>query len=58
MAHYRSAGTLPHKRHTQFRGADGALRHEELVGEEGFSSDSALLYHVGVPSAMYCMAAS
>jgi homogentisate 1,2-dioxygenase len=52
MAHYRSAGSLPHKRHTQFRGADGALRYEELVGEEGFSSDSALLYHVGVPSAI------
>jgi len=28
------------------------LYREELMGEEGFSSDSSLLYHVGVPSAI------
>jgi homogentisate 1,2-dioxygenase len=52
MPHYRSAGRVPPKRHTQFRDAEGRLYHEELMGQEGFSSDSSLLYHVGVPSAM------
>jgi homogentisate 1,2-dioxygenase len=52
MAHYRSVGEVPPKRHTQFRQPDGTLYHEELMGEEGFSSDSSLLYHRGVPSAI------
>ncbi|HWG93058.1 MAG TPA: cupin domain-containing protein, partial [Mycobacteriales bacterium] len=52
MAHYRSAGSVPRKRHTQHRRPDGGLYYEELVGVEGFSSDSSLLYHVGVPSAV------
>ena len=30
----------------------GNLYREELMGEEGFSSDSSLLYHRGVPSAI------
>ncbi|HEU4512961.1 MAG TPA: homogentisate 1,2-dioxygenase domain-containing protein [Nocardioidaceae bacterium] len=52
MAYYRQVGTVPAKRHTQFRDDDGALHYEELMGEEGFSSDSSLLYHRGVPSAI------
>jgi homogentisate 1,2-dioxygenase len=52
MPYYRSAGRIPPKRHTQFRAPDGGLYHEELMGAEGFSSDSALLYHAGVPSAI------
>ena len=52
MAHYRSVGEIPPKRHTQFRRPDGGLFYEELMGEEGFSSDSSLLYHSGVPSAI------
>jgi homogentisate 1,2-dioxygenase len=52
VAHYRRAGSIPPKRHTQHRSPDGALFREELMGEEGFSSDSSLLYHVGVPSAI------
>jgi homogentisate 1,2-dioxygenase len=52
MAHYRSAGNIPPKRHTQHRSPSGDLYREELMGEEGFSSDSSLLYHVGVPSAV------
>ena len=52
MAHYRRVGDVPPKRHTQHRSADGALYREELMGEEGFSSDSSLLYHRGVPSAI------
>ncbi|WP_420120675.1 homogentisate 1,2-dioxygenase [Nakamurella sp.] len=52
MAHYRRVGDVPPKRHTQFRDAQGELLREELMGEEGFSSDSSLLYHRGIPSAM------
>ncbi|WP_107770884.1 homogentisate 1,2-dioxygenase [Nocardioides sediminis] len=52
MAHYRSLGTIPPQRHTQHRDAAGRLYYEELMGEEGFSSDSSLLYHLGVPSAL------
>ncbi|MCW3492629.1 homogentisate 1,2-dioxygenase [Microbacterium sp. SSM24] len=50
MAFYREMGRVPRHRHTQFRSDDGALYYEELMGEEGFSSDSSLLYHTGVPS--------
>jgi homogentisate 1,2-dioxygenase len=52
MAFYRQVGSVPPKRHTQFRRPDGGLYSEELVGEEGFSSDSSLLYHRGIPSAI------
>jgi homogentisate 1,2-dioxygenase len=52
MAYYRQLGTVPPKRHTQHRDPDGHLYYEELMGEEGFSSDSSLLYHRGVPSAI------
>ena len=52
MTYYRCVGEVPPKRHTQFRRPDGQLYHEELMGEEGFSSDSSLLYHTGVPSAI------
>lgn len=52
MAHYQRAGSIPAKRHTQHRDSGGALYYEELMGEEGFSSDSSLLYHRHVPSAM------
>lgn len=52
MPHYRRAGSIPPKRHTQHRSPTGALFREELMGEEGFSSDSSLLYHHGVPSAI------
>jgi homogentisate 1,2-dioxygenase len=45
-------GEVPPKRHTQFRRPDGGLYAEELMGEEGFSSDSSLLYHRGIPSAL------
>jgi homogentisate 1,2-dioxygenase len=52
VAYYRSVGDLPRTRHTALRDADGRIRYEELMGEEGFSSDSSLLYHAGVPSAI------
>ncbi|GAA2025154.1 homogentisate 1,2-dioxygenase [Terrabacter terrae] len=55
MAHYQAVGDIPPKRHTQHRrpgpdGQPGELYHEELMGEEGFSSDSSLLYHRNIPS--------
>ncbi len=50
MPYYRSVGSVPPKRHTQHRDPEGKLYYEELMGEEGFSSDSSLLYHRGVPS--------
>jgi homogentisate 1,2-dioxygenase len=52
MAFYRQAGSIPGKRHTQHRRADGSLYYEELMGADGFSSDSALLYHEQIPSAI------
>jgi homogentisate 1,2-dioxygenase len=52
MAFYRQVGEVPPKRHTQFRRPDGGLYAEELMGEEGFTADSALLYHRGIPSAV------
>jgi homogentisate 1,2-dioxygenase len=52
MAYYQRRGSVPPKRHTQHRDADGRLYFEELMGEEGFSSDSSLLYHREIPSAL------
>ncbi|GAB2781782.1 cupin domain-containing protein [Streptomyces daliensis] len=52
MPYYRSVGHVPPKRHTQHRDAEGRLLYEELMGEEGFSSDSSLLYHREIPSAI------
>ncbi len=52
MAYYRRVGEVPPKRHTQHRKPDGGLYYEELMGEEGFSSDSSLLYHRDIPSAI------
>ena len=55
MAHYQAVGSIPPKRHTQHRRPGrgrkaGELYYEELMGEEGFSSDSSLLYHRNIPS--------
>jgi homogentisate 1,2-dioxygenase len=52
MAYYRQVGDVPPKRHTQHRTPEGGLYYEELMGEEGFSSDSSLLYHEHIPSAI------
>ncbi|MDP4248429.1 MAG: homogentisate 1,2-dioxygenase, partial [Bacteroidota bacterium] len=50
MPHYHTLGTIPHKRHTQFRKPDGKLYSEQLFSTEGFSSDSSLLYHCHPPT--------
>ncbi len=52
MPYYRRVGEVPPKRHTQFRQPDGSLFAEELMGQEGFSSDSSLLYHKHRPTAI------
>src|SRR5262245_41344156 len=52
MPYYRRVGEIPPKRHTQFRGPDGQLYAEELMGTEGFSSSSSLLYHRRPPTAL------
>jgi len=52
MPYYRQIGEIPRKRHTQFRTPEGGLYAEELMGVEGFSSDSALLYHRHLPTAI------
>ena len=51
MAYYRNVGNVPHKRHVQHRNPEGGLYYEELMGEEGFSSDSTLMYHTFIPAA-------
>ncbi|MGW5685017.1 homogentisate 1,2-dioxygenase [Nonomuraea sp. NPDC003754] len=52
MPYYRQVGEVPRKRHVQFKRPDGGLYAEELMGEEGFSSDSSLLYHRYLPTAI------
>jgi homogentisate 1,2-dioxygenase len=52
MPYYRAAGEIPRKRHVRFRGPAGNLYAEELMGEEGFVSDSSLLYHQHPPTAI------
>lgn len=52
MAYYRQLGSIPKTRHTLHRTDGGELLYEELMGEEGFSSDSSLLYHRTIPSSL------
>ncbi|MFC9996307.1 homogentisate 1,2-dioxygenase [Nocardia sp. NPDC127526] len=52
MTFYRQVGSVPPKRHTQHRNEQGQLYYEELMGEEGFSGDSSLLYHRALPPAI------
>ena len=50
MPHYISSGSIPAKRHTQFRSSNGKLYSEQLFSTEGFSSDYSLLYHIHPPT--------
>lgn len=52
MSSYYTLGAIPHKRHTQFRKANGDLYSEQLFSTEGFSSDYSLLYHHHAPTAI------
>ncbi|AFY75876.1 homogentisate 1,2-dioxygenase [Pleurocapsa sp. PCC 7327] len=50
MTYYYKLGRIPHKRHTQFRQADGSLYREELISTRGFSGVQSLLYHLHPPT--------
>ncbi len=50
MSYYYKLGNIPHKRHSQFRQANGSLYHEELMGINGFSGIQSLLYHLHPPT--------
>lgn len=50
MPIYRREGLIPPKRHTVFRQPNGELYHEELIGTEGFSGISSLVYHLHPPT--------
>jgi homogentisate 1,2-dioxygenase len=52
MPYYRHVGEIPCSRHIAFRDPDGRRLNEELMGQHGFSSRSALLYHRHSPSAI------
>lgn len=52
MPYYTKLGLLPKHRHTALRDESGELYYEELIGEEGFSLDSSLVYHKNIPSAI------
>ncbi|GAC1357394.1 MAG: homogentisate 1,2-dioxygenase [Vulcanimicrobiaceae bacterium] len=51
MPSYVAQGSLPHKRHIQFRRPDGGLYAEELFSTKGFESVYSLLYHLRPPTA-------
>lgn len=53
MTYYYRLGSIPHKRHTQFRQPDGSLYHEELMGIHGFAGIQSLLYHLHPPTQVY-----
>ena len=48
--YYHRLGSIPQKRHTQFRQPDGSLYKEELVTSEGFSGTYSILYHINPPT--------
>src|SRR5215475_12644224 len=50
MPIYHTLGQIPRKRHTAFRKPNGGIYAEELMGHEGFTGTSALLYHVYPPT--------
>ncbi len=50
MPIYHTLGSVPKKRHTAFRKPNGGIYAEELMGHEGFTGTSALLYHVHPPT--------
>jgi homogentisate 1,2-dioxygenase len=47
---YHKLGSIPPKRHTQFRKPDGQLYAEEVVSSEGFSGIYSTLYHSHPPT--------
>ena len=52
MPIYHTLGTVPRKRHTILRKPDGGIHAEELMGHEGFTGTSSLLYHLYPPTSI------
>ncbi|HNP47699.1 MAG TPA: homogentisate 1,2-dioxygenase [Bacteroidia bacterium] len=50
MPFYHQIGKIPSKRHIVYRQDNGNLFHEELVGTQGFSGMSSLVYHLHPPT--------
>jgi homogentisate 1,2-dioxygenase len=52
MPIYQQLGRVPRKRHIAFRGDQGRLLPEELIGNHGFVGPSSLVYHLRPPTAV------
>jgi homogentisate 1,2-dioxygenase len=50
MPMYTQLGRVPRKRHIAFRGNDGRLLPEELIGNHGFTGPASLVYHLHEPT--------
>src|ERR1041385_5436763 len=50
MPIYHTLGSIPKKRHIVFRKPSGGIYAEELMGHEGFTGTSSLLYHTHPPT--------
>lgn len=50
MPFYHKLGNIPQKRHVQFRQPDGSLYKEQVIGTEGFTGISSILYHINPPT--------
>jgi len=50
MPYYHKLGSIPPKRHIQFRKPDGSLYSEQLFSTEGFSNVYSTLYHCHPPT--------
>jgi homogentisate 1,2-dioxygenase len=50
MPYYVRLGTVPPKRHIQFRKPDGGLYREQVMGTRGFSGIQSILYHINPPT--------
>jgi len=50
MPIYHTLGRIPRKRHIAFKKPGGGIYAEELVGHEGFTGTSALMYHIHPPT--------
>lgn len=50
MPYYTQKGSIPSKRHIQFKKPNGSLYSEELVSTEGFSNVYSTIYHCHPPT--------
>lgn len=50
--YYRTLGSVPRKRHIQFKKEDGTLYREQVMGTKGFSGTQSILYHHHMPTSV------